>query len=73
MVARVLRATPTLMARRTRAGQQDFVDHMDHAVVSFDVCNNDCRHFASTVCDCDAAVSGCDAQTLGLIDRLEVV
>jgi hypothetical protein len=66
-------AAPSLVARRTRAGQQDFVDHMDDAVVSFDVCNDNGRHFTGTVCDCDAAVSRRDAQTLCLIDWLEVV
>jgi hypothetical protein len=45
----------------------------DNAVVGLEVCYDYGRHFAGAVCDCDAAVSGCDAQALGLIDWFEVV
>jgi hypothetical protein len=62
-----------LVARWTRAGQQNFVDHVDHAVVCLDVSDDHCRHLACAICDCHAAVCGGDAQTFTVIDWLEVV
>ncbi len=61
------------MARRTRSGQQNLVDHVDHAVVCFDVCDDDVGHFTGAIGDGHACLGCGDAQTLGFVDRLEVV
>jgi len=45
-----------LVAGRTRAGQQNLVDHVDHTVVCFDIGNDHVGHFTGAIGNRHAAI-----------------
>lgn len=52
-----------LVASRACARQQNFIDHVDHAIAGLNVSNDDIGHITGTVRDGNTRMAG-DAQTL---------